>query len=176
MTNKSQTESLSFDQAIMETQSLIDQIKTHELNEIEIQQAVSLILKTKNGGRGFFVSYLTSNESLADNPSTGIVNGLKSSIEVSSELLVKNLAMSSAMVVTHSQNNDLNNLQASQKVCQRTTKLIRQINLASIKEELEKLQTTIDNGHGEYQQFLKKWKYDSNQQKAIKTAISNTLE
>ncbi len=175
MTNQSPTESLSFSQAIAATQSLIEQIKHNQLSEVEIQQAVSSILNTKNGGRGFFVSYLTSDESLADNPSTGVINGLKSSIEVSSDLLVKNLAMSSAMIVAHSQNNDLQNVEGSKKVYQRTTNLIKQINSASIQEKLQKLQTTINNGDGEYQGFFERWKYNSEQKKAIKAAISNTL-
>ncbi len=176
MTNKFKTESLSFPQAISATQSLIDQMKRNELSEVDIQQAVSSILNTKNGARGFFVSYLTSDESLADHPSTGVINGLKSSAEISSELLVKNLAMSSAMVVTHSQNNDLQNIECSKRVCQRTTNLIRQINLESIQQELQKLQTTIDNGDGEYQEFFERWQYDSEQKKAIQAAISNTLK
>ncbi len=176
MTNQSPTESLSFSQAIAATQSLIEQMKQNELSEVEIQQAVSFILKTKNGGRGFFVSYLTSDESLADNPSTGVINGLKSSVEVSSDLLVKNLAMSSAMIVAHSQNNDLQNVEGSKKVCQRTTNLIQQINSTSIQEKLQKLQTTINNGNGEYQEFFERWKYNSKQKKAIQAAISNTLK
>ncbi len=176
MTDQSQTKSLSFPQAISATQSLIAQMKANKISEVEIQQAVSLILSTKNGGRGFFVSYLTSDESIAENPSIGVINGLKSALEVSRELLVKNLAMSSAMVVIHSQNNDLESIEDSKKVCQRTTNLIQQINSESIQEELQKLRTTIDNGDGEYQEFLERWQYNSKQKIAIQDAISNTLK
>ena len=176
MTNRSQTESLSFPQAISVTQSLIEQIKHNELSEVEIQQAISLILSTKNGGRGFFVAYLTSDESTAEDPSIGVINGLKSSLEVSRELLVKNLAMSSAMVVIHSQNNDLKSLENSKRVCQRTTNLIQQINSESIQGELQKLCTTIDNGYGQYQEFLERWQYNSKQKIAIQAAISHALK
>lgn len=176
MTNQSQTESLSFPQAISATQSLIDQMQAGKISEIEIQQAVSVILSAKNGGRGFFVSYLTSDESIVENPSIGVINGLKSSLEISRELLVKNLAMSSAMVVTHSQNNDLQSIEDSKRVCQRTTNLIQQINSESIQEELQELCTTIDNGDGKYQEFLERWQYNSKQKIAIKGAISNTLK
>ena len=176
MTNQSPTQSLSFSQAIAATQSLMEQMKQNQLSELEIQQAVSSLVNTKNGGRGFFVSYLTSDESLADNPSTGVIKGLKSSVEVSSDLLVKNLAMSSAMIVAHSQNNDLQNIEGSKKVCQRTTNLIKQINSKSIQEKLQKLQATINQGDGEYQEFLERWQYNSEQKKAIEAAISNTLK
>lgn len=176
MTNPSKTKSLSFPEAISITQSLIAQIKANELSEVEIQQAVSSILSTKNGGRGFFVSYLTSDESWLDNPPPGIINGLKSSLKVTRELLVKNLAMSSAMVITHQNNNDIQNVEDSQRVCQRTTNLIQEVDSKSITEELIQLQATIDSEQGKYQDFLERWQYDSEQKIAIRAAIVNTLK
>lgn len=161
----------SFSQAISVTQSLIAQINQNKLSEAEIQQVVSSILSTKNGGRGFFVSYLTSDKPLADNPSQGIIEGLKSSIKVSSKLLVKNLAMSSAMIITHGRNNDTDNIEGSQRVYQRTSNLIQIINSKLIKDELLKLQVTIKNKDGEYQDFLERWKYDAEQKEVILKAI-----
>jgi hypothetical protein len=164
-------ESLSFPQAIATTQALMSQINANELSEAEIQQRVLSILSSKNGGRGFFVAYLTSEMSLADHPSLGVLAGLKSTEEVSSELLVKNLAMSSAMAVVHSQNNDLESVAGSQKVCRRTCNLIQQLNLELIKKELQELQNTLKNGCGEYQEFLEHWNYNTEQKKAIQETI-----
>jgi hypothetical protein len=168
-------ESLSFPQAIQATQFLMDKINAQQLDEATIEQEVSTIISTKNGGRGFFVAYLTSDLSLPDQPSIGIINGLKSSIEIVSELLVKNLAMSAAMTVTHRRNNDFKNVQGSQKVCQRTTNLIQQIEQDLVKQELTKLKTTITNGKGDYNNFLKRWDYDLEQQNAIQKAIMNVF-
>ena len=175
MTNQPQAESLSFPQAIALTKSLMEQIEAGKLNEDEIEGQVASILKNNNGGRGFFVSYLTSDMSLADNPSTGIISGLKSSTELVSELLVKNLAMSSAMIITHGRNNDLDNAEGSQKVHQRTKNLLKQLNCQENKEQLLKLQRTIQTGNGEYQSFLERWNYDAEQQLAIEQAIVNVL-
>ena len=175
MTNETQAESLSFPQAMALTQSLMEQIETGKLNEDEIERQVASILKNKNGGRGFFVSYLTSDMSLADNPSTGIISGLKSSSELVSQLLIKNLAMSSAMIIAHGRNNDLDNAEGSQKVHRRTKKLLKQLNCQENKEQLLKLQRTIKTGNGEYQSFLERWNYDAEQQKAIEEAIVNVL-
>jgi hypothetical protein len=175
MTDTPQAESLSFPQAIALTQSLMEQIEAGKLNEDEIERQVASILKDKNGGRGFFVSYLTSDMSLADNPSRGIVRGLKSSIELVSELLVKNLAMSTAMTITHGRNNDLDNAEGSQKVYRRTKNLLERLNCSENKEQLLKLQRTIKTGNGEYQNFLKRWNYDAEQQKAIEEAIADVL-
>ncbi len=175
MTNQPQAESLSFPQAIALTKSLMEQIEAGKLNEDEIEGQVASILKNNNGGRGFFVSYLTSDMSLADNPSTGIISGLESSTELVSQLLVKNLAMSSAMIITHGRNNDLDNAEGSQKVHQRTKNLLKQLNWKENKEQLLKLQRTIQTGNGEYQSFLERWNYDAEQQLAIEQAIVNVL-
>lgn len=175
MTNSSQSESLSFSQAIALTQSLMDKIIANNISEAEIEQKISFIVNTKNGGRGFFVSYLTSDTSLADNPSTGVIDGLKSSLEIVSDLLVKNLAMSSAMVITHNRNNDQNNAEGSKKVCRRTSNLIEQLKSKLIQKELQKLQATISHGQGDYQDFLTRWNYDDEQQQAIQKAIAQTL-
>jgi hypothetical protein len=141
--NNSSSESLSFPQAISTTQVLMNQIIANELSQAEIHQRVSSILNSKNGGRGFFVAYLTSDLSLPDNPSPGMLDGLRSAKEMSSELLVKNLAMSSAMITAHRHNHDLQNVAGSQKVCIRTGNLIKQLNLQLIKEKLQELQNTI---------------------------------
>jgi hypothetical protein len=173
MNNSSFSEPLSFPQAIATTQALMNQINANELSEAEIQQKVSLLLSSKNGGRGFFVAYLTSDLTLPDNPSPGMLDGLRSAKEMSSELLVKNLAMSSAMITIHRHNHDLQNIAGSQKVCQRTGNLIQQLNLQLIAEKLQKLQNTIKNGGGEYQEFLESQNYDTEQKKAIYETISN---
>ena len=175
MNNQPQTESLSFPQAIALTQSLMEQIEAGKLSEDEIERQVGSILKNKNGGRGFFVSYFTSDMSLADNPSTGIINGLKSSTELVSELLIKNLAMSSAMIIAHRRNNDLDKAEGSQKVHLRTKNSIQQLNWSENKDRLLELQRTIKTGNGEYQSFLERWNYDAEQQLAIEEAIVNVL-
>jgi hypothetical protein len=175
MHNSSFPESISFSEAIAATQSLMNQINSHKLREVEVQQRVSSMLSSKNGGRGFFVAYLTSNMSLADNPCRGVLNGLKSAAEMSSELLVKNLAMSSAMVITHRHNNDSENVAGSEKVCRRTSNLIQQLNLQLIQKKLREMQNTIKNGSGKYQDFIERWDYSSEQKKAIQDAISKLL-
>lgn len=167
--------SLSFSQAIQATQSLMEKINIQELDEVKIENEVSSIVSTKNGGRGFFVAYLTSDFSLPDKPSVGIIQGLKSSSEIVSRLLVKNLAMSSAMTITHSRNNDITNVRGSQKVYRRTSNMIQQINLDSVKRELKKLETAIATGNGDYNYFLERWGYDVEQKAAIQRAIADTL-
>ena len=173
MSRSSETEpSLSFQDAIATTQSLMAQMVNNEISEAEIERAIALIVSSKSGARGFFVSYLTSDITLADNPSSGVVNGLKTAPEVVSELLVKNLAMSSAMAVTHRRNSDESNAQASERVTKRTANLIRLVDLDLVKQGLNKLQATIITGEGEYREFLNRWGYDREQQEVIQQAIA----
>jgi hypothetical protein len=173
--SNSSPESMSFPQAIAVTQSLMDQMNSNKLSDLEVQHKVSSILSSKNGGRGFFVAYLTSDMSLADNPSRGVLDGLKSATEMSSELLVKNLAMSTAMIITHRHNNDSENVAGSQRVCRRTCNLIQQLNLQLIKQKLREIQNTIENGTGKYQDFIERWGYSTEQKNAIQDAISKLL-
>jgi len=167
--------SLSFPQAIQATQSLMEKINSQELDENAIEKEVSTIVNNKNGGRGFFVAYLTSDLSLSDEPSEGIINGLKSAMDIVGELLVKNLAMSSAMTITHSRNNDFKNVKGSQRVYERTNNLIKQIKLDLVRQELEKLKVTIVNGEGDYNDFLERWNYDTEQRQGIQQAVINAL-
>ena len=175
MANQSQTEALSFPQAIAATQTLLDKISANQLSEAEIRQQISSILSTKNGGRGFFAFYLTCELPLADNPSEGAIDGLKSASQVTSELLVKNLAMSSAMTVVHARNSDFDNFEGSQKVARRARHLIQKVDLKEIENELQKLQYTIETEKGEYSNFLSYWNYDREQKRAIQKAIFDVL-
>jgi hypothetical protein len=165
--------SLSFPEAITATQSLMEKMNDRQLNETEIEQAIASLVNTKNGARGFFVAYLTSDLTLADNPTLGVINALKAAPEIVGELLVKNLAMSSAMAVTHRRDRDEIQAQNSERVTRRTANLIRLVNLDLITAELEKLQTTIVTGEGEYRDFLKRWGYDRTQQEIIQQAITS---
>ena len=99
---------------------------------------ITSIIKDKKGGRGFFVSYLTSEFAPADHPSQGVINALKATLNIVGELLVKNLAMSTAMVVAHKRNQDYENAAASQRVSRRTTNLIEQIQSDLLINELKK--------------------------------------
>ncbi|MEL6441878.1 MAG: hypothetical protein AAFQ80_21840 [Cyanobacteria bacterium J06621_8] len=173
MTSQIKSESLSFSQAIAFTETLISRINADELSEDEIKQIVSSILSTKNGGRGFFVAYLTNDSILADYPSRGIIEGLNISIKVSGELLVKNLAMSTAMVVAHRRNNDSSNEENSLRIVQRTGKLIQKLSSDFVQTELKKLDLAISGDSNEYQNFLERWHYDSEQKQAIQQSIFN---
>lgn len=165
--------SLSFPEAIDATQSIMNQIESGQMtNQTEIETQIAPLVKSKQGARGFFVAYLTSELPLADAPSEGIINALKSAPNMVGELLVKNVAMSTAMSITHRRNQDEETAKSSEIVARRSINLIEKLDLDLIKEELAKLQTTLAKGEGNYQGFLEKWGYDAEQKEIIGNAIA----
>ena len=167
--------SLSFPEAIAFTQSLMEKITAGKLQETEIQEQVTSLVSSQNGARGFFVTYLTSDSALADNPSPGIIKALQTSPDVVSDLLVKNVAMSAAMGITHRRNQDETAAQGSDRVKRRTVNLIQQLNMDTVNQELEALKVSVNSDRGSYQEFLQRWGYDDEQKQVINQAIAKIV-
>ena len=101
---------------------------------------------------------------------------LRSSPEIVSELLVKNLAMSAAMALTHRRNQNEEMAESSERVRQRTTHLIKQIQLDSVSDKLQQLRESVITGTGHYQAFLERWEYDPQQKQMIQQVLSTIAE
>lgn len=164
-------ETVTFEQATALTQSLLSQAGTGELTESEIAAVITELVKTENGARGFFVAYLTSETSFADDPSTEVVQALRSSPEVVAELLVKNLAMSATQVVFYRRNQKEEMAEGSERVRQRTAQIIKLVELPSVYERSSKLLESATTGEGSYKAFLERWGYDAQQRQAICQAL-----
>jgi hypothetical protein len=164
---------ITFEEAIALTEKFINEIP--QLSELEKEAIVSSLVISENGARGFFVTYLTNDNPLVDEKSSGILAGLQTSPEIISELLVKNVAMSTAMKITHERNNNLEMAEKSARVAQRSLNLINQLSLSQIKEKIELLIKTIQEEKGIYQEFLNRWGYDDEQKQAIhkQLAVNN---
>ena len=165
--------SISFENAIQKTQDLLTQIEFLDANTIT--QKLTELVSTENGARGFFVTYLTSDLSYTEYPSLEVITALKTSPILVNELLVKNLAMSTAMVIYHRSQGDEENAQGSEKVQEKTGQLIKQLLSQSLAEKLQQLATSLNTGQGEYQAFLERWGYDDCQRQAIAKIIQPFL-
>ncbi len=163
---------VTFEQAITLTQSLLDQLVANDLSDAELEVAVSQLVQHENGARGFFVSYLTDPRPLADTPSPGLIQALRSSPEQVAELLVKNLAMATAMAMTHRRNQNEDMAQGSDRVQQRVMGLIQQVQLPSVATKLAQMQVSLTTADGPYQTFLDRWEYDAEQRQAIAQVLS----
>ncbi|MCZ8067479.1 MAG: hypothetical protein ACK5QJ_15095 [Microcystis sp.] len=164
---------ITFENAIQQTQDLLSQIEFLDIDTIT--QKLTDLVSTENGARGFFVTYLTSDLSYTEHPSLEVITALKTSPILVNELLVKNLAMSTAMVVYHRSQGDEANAQGSEKVQEKTGQLIKQLLSQSLAEKLQQLATSLNTGQGEYQAFLERWGYDDCQRQAIAEIIQPFL-
>lgn len=167
---------VTFEQAITLTQSLLDQLVANDLADAELEVAVSQLVQHENGARGFFVSYLTDPRPVADTPSPGLIQALRSSPEQVAELLVKNLAMATAMAVTHRRNQNEDMAQGSERVQQRLLGLIQQVQLPQVQTKVAQMQASLTTANGPYQTFLERWEYDVEQRQAIAQVLSQLPE
>jgi hypothetical protein len=161
------SEAISFEQAIAYTENLFNQDLPPDP---ELQQAIADLVSTDNGARGFFVYYLTNE--ISDRPTESVIQALQAVPIPSAELLVKNLAMSTAMAIAHIRNDDQAMALSSQRVSDRTANLIKLVNLAEVKRIADLMHESAESGVGEYANFLTKWGYDSEQRLAIAAITS----
>jgi hypothetical protein len=168
-------DAISFEQAIERTRSLLTEMKQNTLTDTELERIITALVQTENGVRGFFVVYLSDDRPIADQPSSGLVNALRSSPAIVAEFLVKNLAMSTAMRLTHLQNEQPEMAKGSQQVQQRTKRLIELTQIPLVPTRLQQLQESIETGGGEYQTFLNRWQYSDEQRQAIAQQIQSIL-
>lgn len=168
-------EDVSFEEAIAFTQNLLTQLEQQSPCETEVEQAIASLVQTQNGARGFFVTYLTGESAIADYPTAAIIQALRSAPEVVGELLTKNLAMSSAMAITHRRNGNEAMAQGSDRVRSRTAQLIALLKSPELAEKLHQLQQSVTTGDGIYQAFLDRWGYDAEQRGAIGQVVEQLL-
>ncbi|HEY9640518.1 MAG TPA: hypothetical protein V6C57_08540 [Coleofasciculaceae cyanobacterium] len=168
-------DAVTFEQAIAITHALLAEMEQGSLSEADIQTAIASLVQSENGGRGFFVTYLTNEGSLADQPSAAVVTALQSSPAIVAELLVKNLAMSSAMAIAHRRNQNEKMAQGSDQVQRRTADLIQKVCLPEVAEKARQLQESAATGTGAYQNFLDRWGYDAEQRSRIAAAVQAVL-
>ncbi len=166
---------IKFDTAIDLTQSFLTQLKKNELTSSQILDFVSELIQTANGARGFFVTYLTAKDSICDEPQPEIITAIAAHPEIAADLLVKNIAMSTAQQLYHQRRNDSEMISSSATVAARTTKIIQQLNLLQLQDMCRELVSTIETGTGSYTEFLTRWGYDDEQRQSISHIVSQLM-
>jgi hypothetical protein len=166
---------LSFEQAIAQTEDLLDQHKRGEISTEQLATAIAHLITTSNGARGFFVVWLTEENTLADSTPSEVLGALRTAPDQVAELLTKNLAMSTATAYTHRINGDLASALGSEQVSQRTEALIKHLHLSSVDKQLTLLKASLESQEGHYSDFLQRWGYGSAQQEAIQKRLETLV-
>jgi hypothetical protein len=162
---------ITFEQAMDLTQDLLVSNPSDAL----LESAITTLLQTQNGARGFFVVFLTGNSALADVPTPPLLRALRSNPDAIADLMVKNIAMPTAMALTHQRNGNDELAVSSNQTQVRSIHLVQQLNLSEITTLLRSMQSTIQNNNGDYQSFLDRWGYDLEQRSAIGQVLARML-
>tara|TARA_B100000579_G_scaffold380868_1_gene349037 strand:- start:1 stop:513 length:513 start_codon:yes stop_codon:yes gene_type:complete len=140
-----------------------------QISDEVISDRVGELLKTVDGARGFFVVSLSIDCPLMDRVPDALIFQLRNSGEIVVDLTVKNLAMSSAMVITHRENNDNLEMQ-SERIKIRCIELLKLLDSNKVKKRLDVL-LEATKGKGKDLKFLNRWGYNYQQINAISESI-----
>ena len=140
-----------------------------EISDEVISDRIGELIKTVEGARGFFVVSLSIDCPLMDRFPEALIFELRSSGEIVVDLTVKNLAMSSAMIITHRNNKDPQGIQ-SERIKIRCIELLKLLDSTQVKKRLDVL-LEATKGNGEDLDFLNRWDYNDEQIKAISESI-----
>ncbi len=140
-----------------------------EISDEVISDRIGELIKTEEGARGFFVVSLSIDCPLMDRFPDALIFQLRSSGEIVVDLTVKNLAMSSAMIITHRKNNDAQEIQ-SERIKIRCIELLKLLDSTQVKKRLDVL-LEATKGNGTDLKFLNKWGYNDEQINAISESI-----
>ena len=140
-----------------------------EISDEVISDRIGELIKTVEGARGFFVVSLSIDCPLMDRFPDALIFQLRSSRDIVIDLTVKNLAMSSAMVITHHKNNDSQEIQ-SERIKIRCIELLKLLDSNAVKKRLDVL-LEATKGNGTDLKFLDRWGYNDEQITAIAESI-----
>jgi len=159
----------TFKEAMEATMLWCKSWENDEISDEVISDRIGELIKTVEGARGFFVVSLSIDCPLMDRFPDALIFQLRSSGEIVVDLTVKNLAMSSAMVIAHRKNKDTQEIQ-SERIKIRCIELLKLLDSTQVKERLDVL-LEATKGNGRDLKFLKKWGYNDEQINAISESI-----
>ncbi len=166
------TQAMRFADAIELTQNFVTQLGSQQLKPLQISDFVGNLVATAEGARGFFVGYLTNEDSIVDSHHPAVLVGLAANRELVSDLLMKNLAMSTAQELHFQRQSQPAMAANSHLVAQRSQQLIAKLDWPELSELCQKLAQSAAHGDGEYAEFLTRWGYDQEQRQAIQRIMN----
>ena len=140
-----------------------------EISDEVISDRIGELIKTVEGARGFFAVSLSLDCPLMDRFPDPLIFQLRSAGEIVVDLTVKNLAMSSAMIITHRMNKDPQGFQ-SERIKIRCIELLKLLDSTQVKKRLDVL-LEATKGNGKDLKFLNRWGYNDEQVNAISESI-----
>ncbi|KKZ11384.1 MAG: hypothetical protein TH68_08815 [Candidatus Synechococcus spongiarum 142] len=168
-----QEQNLSFAEAINRTELWLRQWQAGDITAEALAQQLAALLTSANGRRGFFVVALAGPSPLLDHPPAPIVELLHRSGKVVVDLVVRNLAMGTAMALAHQRQDHGEQSKGSLQVQRRAQALLAQLDPLAVRQRLRQLLAATE-GHGADVAFLERWDYDAAQRQAIAQVVAAT--
>ena len=139
------------------------------LSDEVLADRVAELIKTKNGLRGFFAYALSDQDCyLLDKLPFSIVFKLQEGGKNVVEIVIKNLIMSSAQIVIHDRENNLEYKANSEKISERCKSILRLLETKLVTKNINQIISDLDNlGNS----FDNSKKYDTEQKEFIKNQI-----
>ena len=147
-----------------------------EISDEVMADRVGALVASRDGARGFFVMSLAGDSALMDRLPDALLIKLREAGDGVVDLTARNLAMSAAMAVHHRNNNDDEQAAGSERVNQRCSELLRQLDSQRVKDRLEILLEAAHHSRGDDLAFLERWGYDEHQKQAIGDAVQAVAE
>ena len=176
MTAESGAAAPTFPQAMERAAQGLALWEAGELSDEVLADQVAHLVNSRDGARGFFVVSLSSDSALMDRLPEPLVLNLREAGEGVVDLTVRNLAMSTAMGLHHLRSGDVTQQARSERVRDRSTELLRQLDGNLVKERLEILLQAAGQASGSDLEFLDRWGYDPEQRRAISEAVLAVAE
>jgi len=141
------------------------------LSEEVLADRVAELIKTKNGLRGFFAYSLSDKDCyLLDKLPFSLVFKLNEGGEEVVKIVVKNLIMSSAQIITHRRKNNNEYILSSEKISERCKGILRLLESKLVTKTINQIIQNLDNlGNS----FDNSTKYDDEQKEFIKMQIND---
>ena len=139
------------------------------LSEEVLADRIAELIKTKIGLRGFFAYALSDKECfLLDKLPFSVVFKFQEGGNDVVEIIVKNLIMSSAQIVAHERENNLEYKTNSENISERCKSILRVLDTKSVTKNINQIMNDLDNlGNS----FDNSKKYDDKQKEFIKYQI-----
>ena len=159
----------SFTQAINISAQWCKEWSDDLLSEEVLADRISELIKTKNGLRGFFAYSLSDHDCyLLDKLPFSFVFKLREAGNDVVEIVVKNLIMSSAQIIVHDRENNLEYKTNSENISERCKNILRILETKSVTKNINEIMNNLDNlGNS----FDNSKKYDNKQKEFIKQQI-----
>jgi len=144
------------------------------LSDEVLADRIKVLIKTKNGTRGFFAYALSDIKcTLLDKLPSSLIFILQERGEYIVELTIKNLFMSSAQILNHQKEKNFEYAERSNNISDRCINLLKELDTKLVTKKINKMLSEIDNmGNG----FNNEDKYSAEQKNFIREKVNKIAQ